>query len=142
VNNDNINIKEIRKNADLTQEEFADRLGITREMVGQMERGTKRISKATKILINNFLQENKSPSNLMEDQHAAYNKTPPKVENPADFLTHEVIEMKAIMRVILRSQAEVLAEKRSESVTKVLGELSKAVKDEISVSFSELKQGK
>jgi len=77
----------------------------------------------------------------MEEQAATYNKTPSKVENPADFLTHEVIEMKAIMRVILRSQAEVLAEKRSESVTKVLGELSKAVKDEISVSISELKQG-
>jgi len=142
VNIDTIDIKEIRKKHKLNQQEFADRLGISREMVGQMERGEKNISKATKVLIKNFLEENNKQSNLAEESQVGYNREPAKVENPASFITHEVIEMKAMMRIILRSQAEILAEKRSESVTKVLGELSKAVADEISVSVTELKQGK
>lgn len=64
------------------------------------------------------------------------------VENPADFLTHKTIQIEAYLRIILRSQAEILAEKRSESVTKILSELSKAVADEISISVSALEQVK
>lgn len=139
MNLDTLDIKELRKKHKLNQQEFADALGITRELVGQMERGDKRISKATKILIQNFIEKNNKPINLAEEEEAAYKRS---IENPADFLSHEVIQMKAMMRIILRSQAEILAERRSETVSKILSELSKAVADEISVSVSELKQGK
>lgn len=57
----NFDIKQIRESFGLSQQEFADELGITREMVGQMERGQKKISKASKILIKNFLDRKKVP---------------------------------------------------------------------------------
>lgn len=64
MSNPNIDIRKIR--GTLTQEEFAKELGITRELLGQMERGDKKISKATKILIENYLsKENKVPNDLI-----------------------------------------------------------------------------
>lgn len=65
VNNPDVNIKEIRKKLKLTQQEFADRLGITRELLGQIERGKKAISKATNILLKNFLKENNVPQDTL-----------------------------------------------------------------------------
>lgn len=54
------NIKNIRQLYNLTQEEFATALGITRELVNKMEKGKCAISRATKMLINSFLEERKS----------------------------------------------------------------------------------
>ena len=54
------NIKNIRQLYNLTQEEFALALGITRELVNKMEKGKSPISKATKLMIQNFLEERKS----------------------------------------------------------------------------------
>src|SRR6476620_2620961 len=54
------NIKNIRQLYNLTQEEFAIALGITRELVNKMEKGKSSMSKATKLLINNFIEERKS----------------------------------------------------------------------------------
>jgi transcriptional regulator with XRE-family HTH domain len=53
------NIKEIRQLYNLTQEEFAQALGITRELVNKMEKGKCAVSKATKILIQNFQEAQK-----------------------------------------------------------------------------------
>jgi phage repressor protein C with HTH and peptisase S24 domain len=54
------NIKNVRQLYNLTQEEFAIALGITRELVNKMEKGRCGVSKATKLLINNFIEERKS----------------------------------------------------------------------------------
>src|SRR5687768_13731177 len=54
------NLKEIRQLHNLTQQEFADALGITRELVNKMEKGKSSISKATSALLKQFLQERKS----------------------------------------------------------------------------------
>lgn len=63
MNNVDIDIKQIREARNLTQQDFATAIGITREMLGQIERGQKGISKATRILINEFLKkDNKVPS--------------------------------------------------------------------------------
>src|SRR5687767_5743813 len=51
------NIKEIRQLYNLTQEEFAAALGITRELVNKMEKGKSPVSKGTRALLQNFLQE-------------------------------------------------------------------------------------
>ncbi|RYZ23948.1 MAG: LexA family transcriptional regulator [Chitinophagaceae bacterium] len=53
------NIKEIRQLYNLTQEEFAQALGITRELVNKMEKGKCAVSKATRILIQNFQEAQK-----------------------------------------------------------------------------------
>jgi phage repressor protein C with HTH and peptisase S24 domain len=57
------NIKNIRQLYNLTQEEFAMALGVTRELVNKMEKGKSSISKATKLLIQNFMEERKSEEN-------------------------------------------------------------------------------
>ena len=54
------NIKEIRQLYNLTQEEFAQALGITRELVNKMEKGKCGVSKATRLLIRNFQEARKS----------------------------------------------------------------------------------
>jgi len=54
------NIKEIRQLYNLTQQELAVALGITRELVNKMEKGKMAVSKATSALINQFIQSRKS----------------------------------------------------------------------------------
>lgn len=54
------NIKEIRQLANLTQEEFAQALGITRELVNKMEKGKCAVSKATRLLLRHFQEARKS----------------------------------------------------------------------------------
>ncbi|MFL5739625.1 MAG: S24 family peptidase [Flavisolibacter sp.] len=58
-----INIKEIRQLYNLTQQEFAATLGMTREMVNKMEKGRTGVSKATSALVRQFLQERQSENN-------------------------------------------------------------------------------
>lgn len=60
------NIKEIRSLYNLTQEEFALQLGLSREMVNKMEKGKCAVSKATKALIRQFEMERKS-ENFSQD---------------------------------------------------------------------------
>jgi phage repressor protein C with HTH and peptisase S24 domain/DNA-binding XRE family transcriptional regulator len=59
----NHNIKEIRQLYNLTQQEFAAALGITRELVNKMEKGRSGVSKATSALLREFMQERKSENN-------------------------------------------------------------------------------
>lgn len=54
------NIKEIRQLYNLTQQEFAGALGITRELVNKMEKGKTPVSKATSALIQQFINEQQS----------------------------------------------------------------------------------
>jgi phage repressor protein C with HTH and peptisase S24 domain/DNA-binding XRE family transcriptional regulator len=54
------NIKEIRQLYNLTQQEFADALGITRELVNKMEKGKCAVSKSTFALVQQFVQNRKS----------------------------------------------------------------------------------
>jgi|SRR5688500_1186582 len=75
-----INIKEIRQLYNLTQEEFATALGITRELVNKMEKGKSPVSKGTRALLQNFLQErseNFSPEiSLLGGAHHYPSRTP------------------------------------------------------------------
>ena len=57
------NIKEIRQLYNLTQQDFAEALGITRELVNKMEKGKIGVSKATSALIRQFTQERRSEIN-------------------------------------------------------------------------------
>jgi phage repressor protein C with HTH and peptisase S24 domain len=57
------NLKEIRQLYNLTQQEFAEALGITRELVNKMEKGRMGVSKATAALLRQFTQERKSEIN-------------------------------------------------------------------------------
>lgn len=54
------NIKNIRQLYNLTQEEFALAIGVTRELVNKMEKGRCKVSKATSLRVKQFLLERKS----------------------------------------------------------------------------------
>ncbi|HEU4470316.1 MAG TPA: helix-turn-helix domain-containing protein [Flavisolibacter sp.] len=54
------NIKEIRQLYNLTQQEFAAALGITRELVNKIEKGKSSVSRATAALVQQFLRERQS----------------------------------------------------------------------------------
>lgn len=58
--NQSYNIKEIRQLYNLTQEEFAVALGLTRELINKMEKGKCSVSKGTKARIQNFRAERES----------------------------------------------------------------------------------
>jgi phage repressor protein C with HTH and peptisase S24 domain len=57
------NLKEIRQLYNLTQQEFAAALGITRELVNKMEKGRTGVSKATSAMVARFLSERQSEIN-------------------------------------------------------------------------------
>lgn len=50
----------IRKENNLTQEELANKLGVTRELLVKMEGGSRSISRATTVLLDKFRSEQKS----------------------------------------------------------------------------------
>ena len=50
-------LKEARKKLGLTQEALADRIGMTRVMIGLMERGAKPIERRTELAIRCLLRE-------------------------------------------------------------------------------------
>lgn len=128
-------LKQFRRQKGLSVAAFSKKYNINKDNLYKWEKGTKPSDYKDAIELERILF---METNEVEEPQAGYGK----VVNPADYLTHEMIKMKAIVQIILRSQAEILAEKRGETVSKVLGELSKAVRDEISVSVSELQQGK
>lgn len=51
------NLKEIRQLYNLTQQELAAALGITRELVNKMEKGKNPVSKATQAMLKQFMSE-------------------------------------------------------------------------------------
>lgn len=137
-----IDIKKIRKELDLNQTEFAKSIGVSRVTVGQIERGEREISKATKVLLDKFIKDkNVSNSNAVNEEQAPYtNKNSVIVDDAISEITHKIMTVESMLRIVLTSQAEILAQQRGESVSKVLSELSKAVNDETSISFSELQR--
>ncbi len=44
----------------LTQQQLSEKIGISREFIGMMEKGTKPISVKTKTLVNNLINDNNS----------------------------------------------------------------------------------
>lgn len=73
-----INIKEIRQLYNLTQQEFAASLGITRELVNKMEKGKTGVSKATSALVKQFLQDRKSENNSQNSEDVEFFGIPRK----------------------------------------------------------------
>lgn len=127
-----------RKNTKLSQEEFADKLGISRELQSKMENDKAPVSSKTKKLIEREFGKEFYNSEANEDpaEYLTSGKSKATI-NGFDFLTHNTIEIKAMLRMLLRTNSELLATSRGESVTKTISEISKGVEDEISAVFSE-----
>lgn len=80
-------LKEIRAAFNLSQAEFASALGLTREMVNKMESGKCGVSKATKALLQQFLQEKNSEPfpNSEQISHDVHFEGYPHPEPPPSF---------------------------------------------------------
>lgn len=66
-------IKEIRLASNLTQQEFAEKIGITRELLGQIERGAKEMSDATGVLLNSTVSEKNIPLSFRDQYKIGQN---------------------------------------------------------------------
>src|ERR1700709_477282 len=66
-------IKQIRLESNLTQKEFAEKIGITREALGLIERDAKQISEATAVLLNSSIEEKNVPVSFREQYKIGQN---------------------------------------------------------------------
>lgn len=127
-----------RKSTKLSQEEFANKLGISRELQSKMESGKAPVTNKTKKLIEKEFGKDFDNSIVMEDQAEYFTSGKNKAAvNSLQLLSHNAIEIKAMLRMLLRMNSELLAANRGESITKTISEISKGVEDEISIAFSE-----
>ena len=105
----NINIKEIRQLYNLTQQEFATALGITRELVNKMEKGKSGVSRATSALVRQFMQERKSENYSQGHDEVEFYGVPHK--NPPQPYLEQRLEKKnqpapyLVPRVGIKAQA-------------------------------------
>lgn len=127
-----------RKSTKLSQEEFADRIGISRELQSKMETEKAPITNKTKRLIEKEFGKDFHTSIIMEDEVDYFTSAKNKSTiNSLEMISHNSIEIKAMLRMLLRTNCELLAASRGETITKTISEISKGVEDEISASFSE-----
>src|SRR5690349_12471575 len=96
------NIKEIRELFNLTQQELAEALGLTRELINKMEKGRSPVSKSTNLLLNKFLSERKSEETshsgelgILGRPHAPYHNQRREQKNTSSRLMVPMIGLKA-----------------------------------------------
>jgi phage repressor protein C with HTH and peptisase S24 domain len=95
------NIKEIRQMYNLTQQEFAAAIGITRELVNKMEKGKSTVSKATSALIRQFIQETKSENNSLAENNVLLGTSPARNVQPYHLQRREQKNVTAPLEVPL-----------------------------------------
>lgn len=139
----NQNIKAAREHKKINQSEMADRVGKKRSTYATYEQDVQpshevmiKIADVLSIDVLDLYRENFITS--LKDYKPKGKSTLSKEVNAQSHTVHATIRMEAMIRVLLRSTAELLAAQRKESVTKVLGELTRAVKDETSAEFEGL----
>lgn len=135
-------LKVYREKINKSQADFANILGISRELLSNIENDKAPVTAKTKrLLIEKFNFSIDKEIHNTEDDNVAYFTKNNKVKvDSMELMGHSIIEIKAMLRMILRTNGELLAVSRGESVTKTLSEISKGVEDEISIGFSELQR--
>lgn len=109
-------IKELRKRENITQEELAEKLDVSRELINKVETGNLPVSKALNILLTkNFVSRekntNKSGGSLTAGETAS-----------------ALIRIEAMLGVVIDAQAEQLASMHDKmTVSEVRSSLAKAV---------------
>ncbi len=122
-----MDIKKERSALGLTQQQLSEKTGIPRDRIAKWEQNIGKPKAKDENILLEFFGKKIPKSDEVK-----------VIENGLEKIFHDVMQIKAMLRVALRVDAEILSKQRGESVTKVLGELTKAVSDEISVDFSEL----
>lgn len=144
------NIKAARKEAKLNQDFVADKLGVPRSTYAHWEGGANidhdMIAAIAKILgykYKELIDEDFIIKHQMNEPEARYKTkrkslNDVKVVDANSLLVHDLMIAKAMLRVMLRNQAELLATQHNVSVTSVLKKITNAVRAETSEDFDEL----
>ena len=146
----NDNIKAARKDAGYTQEEMAEKLGVNRSTYAYWELNTDpdfnsitAIAKLCGYKFKDLIDENFITKNLLNDPPAKYKNDRKsaadiKLVDKDELVIHDLIIAKSMLRVMLRTQAEIIAAQTKQPVKSVLGKLTEAVRAETSEEFDEL----
>jgi hypothetical protein len=97
------------------------------------------VKKYKKYLVD-YLSDESMPS-MVAEEHADISRNGVKeidIINFEKIMIRDLLLAKAMLRAVLRNQAELLAKQRGVKVTTVLSELTKAIESEISTHFDEL----
>ena len=144
----NLNIKTARKSLGMRQEDVATKLNVARSTYASWEKDISpdfdslaRIAKLFGYKYNDLTDEEfiqKNGFNEPEKEYKRKRVTVVEIPNTDEFQANTAMEIKAMLRVMLRSQAHILATQQKRPVNEVLKEMTKAVADELSADFDEL----
>lgn len=123
----------------LTLDQIEKRMGYAKGRLSQVKSKGQVTDRLLKNIENEFRDElGKLPSVVAEQDVAYTKKETSKVVDGLSLVVHNSVLIKSMLRVLLRSQAELLAAQQNRPVKVVLAELTKAVRAETSNDFSEL----
>ncbi len=63
-----------------------------------------------------------------------------KAKDPLEMFSHELVELKAILRTVLKANGGILASQQSEDEAKIMASLSEDVQDEILSTLAEIQR--
>jgi len=129
-------INSIKKKLDINQQQIADRIGYSRSYLSDAFKKNGDLSKLYRAIYNEFKIDLESLKKDIPGYKTEKKRT--KIIDADNLIVHDLIIIKAILRVILRSMAELQAAQQKRTVTSILSELTKAVRDEIGDEFDEL----
>lgn len=144
------NIKAARKAAKLKQEDVAAKLNVPRSTYATWEGGADppmemiaAVAKVCGYKFRDLVDEDFIDKFSLNEDAPKYKKGRKSLDEiklvDADALmVKDLLMAKAMLRVVLRTQAEILAAQRDVKVAVVLRELTKAVRDETQEEFDEL----
>jgi predicted DNA-binding protein YlxM (UPF0122 family) len=125
----------IQSVADLTLEELAKSINYSREHFtsvirkGPNEAIEKVLTDKYGKMVNKYFETQLTGLETAEDL---------RYVDPDQQLVEDSLMIKGMLRVLLRSQAELIAKQNGVSVSSVLKKMSKAIKDETNAEFDEL----
>ena len=132
----------------MRQEDVATKLNVARSTYASWEKDISpdfdslaRIAKLFGYKYNDLTDEEfiqKNGFNEPEKEYKRKRVTVVEIPNTDEFQANTAMEIKAMLRVMLRSQAHILATQQKRPVNEVLKEMTKAVADELSADFDEL----
>jgi len=144
------NIKAARKSAKMNQDQVAERLGVPRSTYANWEAGANidhdtiaAIGKIIGYKYRELIDESFLEKHQLNEPTPKYKKDRKsvadiKLVDKDVLIMHDLIIAKSMLRVMLRTQAEIIAAQTKQPVKSVLGKMTAAVRAETSEEFDEL----
>lgn len=125
-----------------TQEEIAKSIGYSRPYFSQLRhKPDEESDDIQKLLLDKYRRDINEffggEANLLEEPAADYDKSV-KIVDAEELLVQDSLQIKGMLRVILRNQATLISAQKKIALNKVLEEMTRAVRDETEAEFDEL----